>query len=423
MSSIVIITIDNRNGNHSPQNQSPPPPYTRIQLDRFPISLPVLFKNDTPAAQQTQLNNIAHLQTEQSANFMEVYPDYTHGSHTPATFKWYLYAMRFTPISLPIDSYMMIDYIENASTFIINGSSIVKDVRLDLLLTYYIGIHLDHACINQSLVTAAQNAPLVNQTSQMYGDQIHALLIPKDTVFGFTSNASGLDFAIIDTSSSNYPTLSTGNYEYLYWKNPYWYFTPAVQAQLTSYYQAQYNAMMLSGLYVESRLDRNYTINEGGTQFGAWFYEHGWFNITTADHPNGYYSFAGSTVNILDVNQTDRATYYKDKNTGTTFNSSMQGVYEDGVWPTQIPGYSQVGGNYMYRESGNDNQSGVFCLQPYFNTARTHPIYVKCSLIQHAGTTMWQDELEIEYYPTLAAASGSFNASALVYSRVWTYNY
>ncbi|HME54052.1 MAG TPA: hypothetical protein VKM55_17630 [Candidatus Lokiarchaeia archaeon] len=418
---IVIPQLNNHRENQQPPNQPSPPPYTRIQLDNFPISLSVLFRNDTPIVQQAQLNDIALLQTEQDANFMDVYPDYTHAAHTPATFKWGLDVYRFTPISLPIDSYMVIDYIENASTTIINNTSCVDNVRLDLILTYYISIHLDHACVNQSLVTAAQNAPATNQNSSLFGLQVHALLIPKNTIFGFTRTTSGLDFAIIDESISTYPSTNMGNYEYLYWKNPYWYFTPAVQAELSSYYQAQYKAMSRSGLYVEGRLDRNFTINEGGTLFGAWFYESGWFTINASDHPNEYYSFAGSTVNILDVNQTDRAIFYKDKHNGTAFNSSMQGVYSDGVWSAQIPGYTEVGGNYLYRESG-DNQTGIFCLQPFFTTTRTHPVYVKCSLIQHAGSTMWQDELKLEYYPTLNATLAGFNSSALVYSRVWTNN-
>jgi len=194
-----------------------------------------------------------------------------------------------------------------------------------------------------------------------------------------------------------------------------------VQAQIASYYQVQYNAMKQSGLYTEGRLDRNFTINENNTLFGTWFYYSGWFNLTASDHQYGYYAFNGAILDIINVNQTDPATFYKDKKSGTNFNASMQGVYSDSENVGTVAGYTSIGGSYMYPEQGTF-QAGIYCLNAFFDTSRSLPIYMKYELIQNASNNMFQDELKVQYSNTLASAQGAFNATALLYTRVWTNN-
>ncbi|HME56393.1 MAG TPA: hypothetical protein VKM55_29610 [Candidatus Lokiarchaeia archaeon] len=174
------------------QETVPPPPYTKIELDRFPISLPILFDDDNLTAQQAKVNGIVHGQTEQSADFFEVYPNYFHYGHEPATFKWYMYVYRFTPISLPVDSYLTLGIIRENKTVTINGSIIDVDIQAQLHLSYYITVCLDHACINQSLVLAFNNASVVDP----FGQQITAVHVPKDAIFGYTPNNEAIDFAI-----------------------------------------------------------------------------------------------------------------------------------------------------------------------------------------------------------------------------------
>jgi hypothetical protein len=198
--------------------------------------------------------------------------------------------------------------------------------------------------------------------------------------------------------------------------NPFFYFTPEVQSQIMTYYQGQYDAMKLSGLYVEGALNRSYDINEANSIFGTWFYHSGFFVLNSSHHQYGWYAFDGAVLDILNVNKTDSQTFYKDKNIGSNFNNSMIGVYYDAQY-IHVTGYGPIGGKYMYFIQGDFSQ-GIVSLSNFFTNTRPGPIFMKYQVIQ-SGTSMFNDVLRVEYFNSLGAAQGSFTLSNLTYTRLY----
>jgi hypothetical protein len=238
--------------------------------------------------------------------------------------------------------------------------------------------------------------------------------IPADTVFGFTSQ-SGVDFTMEDSSNSNFGPTGKSFYSAV---NPFLYFTPAVQNELRSYYQVQLDAMKQSGLYPESRLDRTYDINENQTFFGTWFYKEGWLQLGANNHPYGWYSFDGCIINIWNVEKTDHDTFFLDANTGLPFGSNMLGVYCDAIYNGSVPGYDVIGGKYMVRSSGTSLE-GIVRLDDFFGNERPGPIYMKYLLEERDPATMYDDLLQVDYFPSAAAAAGPFSAKKLTYIRIF----
>jgi hypothetical protein len=297
------------------------------------------------------------------------------------------------------------------STETINGTVMKVDLHVVFALTYYVSVILDHVCINQSLFDAWQ----ATSTSRMWGDYGKWVSIPGNATLGYTHNSSALDFYLTDKTVFNYD--ATADYaSILHAANPFFYFTPTVQAQVMTYYQSQYDAMKQSGRYVEGAMNRTYNINEANSIFGAWFYQNGFMVLNSSHHQYGWYAFDGAVLNILNVNKTDRPTFFKDKNTGLDFNASMIGVYYDSQY-VHVAGYSPIGGKYMYHKEGSYSQ-GIACLSNFFTDTRPGPIFMKYQLIL-GGSSMFSDTLRIEYFTSLVAAQGGFTASNLTYVRLY----
>ena len=82
------------------------PPYEKVLLDHFPVSLDFLFRIADPARHNQILNGIRNGRPESSMLFLVPYPNYHHNSHFPATLKWYLYTGGHMAISMPLPRYL-----------------------------------------------------------------------------------------------------------------------------------------------------------------------------------------------------------------------------------------------------------------------------------------------------------------------------
>jgi hypothetical protein len=385
------------------------PDYEKIQLSRFPISLDVLFRTSQAQDRTQILNGIRVGRPDGAYLFMVPYPFYNHYNHFPGTLKWYLNTGAHTAISLPVQSFLSVRDDAGKPSEVIDGVACLNELAASLYLSHYIRIDLGHVSITQSLVAQFHQAP-----ADVFGQELQAVAIPADTVFGFTSQA-GVDFIMEDSTNSNFGPTGKSFYTAV---NPFFYFTPAVQDQLRSYYQEQLDAMKQSGLYPESRLDRTFDINESQTFFGTWFYKEGWLQPGANNHPYGWYSFDGCIINIWNVEKTDRDTFFRDANTGLPFGSVMLGVYCDASYDGSIPDYDVIGGKYMVRSSGTSRE-GVVRLDNFFGNVRPGPIYMKYLLEERDPATMYDDLLQVEYFPSAAAAAGPFSANKLTYIRIF----
>jgi hypothetical protein len=394
-----------------------PAPYEKVLLNRFPVSLDELFRMDRPAEHDSIVDQIRLGREEAGQSFIDAYPDYFHYWHFPATFKCYVNVGRHSPISLPIDSYLQVDRISNASTKLINGCEVVVDVRLLLHVSYYIKIELEHVLVNSSIIERYNQVFLNN----VFGQLKKAVLIPADTVFAFSPTPWSFDFRIIDYAHYNFPTES-GFYLWQHSANPFFYFTESLQNEFLSYYDAQYNAMKESGLYPTARLNHTFSINEPHSLFGAWFYLNGPLVLNSTHHSGDrWYNFDSAFLDILNVNVSDRETFYKDFNTGLNFSTDMIGVYCDGDYE-DVAGYDLVGGRYMYLLDG-DFQAGIVNLTEFFNNIRTGQIYMKYQFLEMTASSMMDDLLYVEYFDDFGAAQGNFTANRFTYTRYYTHNH
>jgi hypothetical protein len=388
-----------------------PPPYVRQILNRFPVSLDRLFWMDNTTKRNMIVNSIKTGQTEDSAPFIVPYPNYFHAAHSPAAFKWYLYAFRPLAISFPIDSYFNLYQDRGNSTETINGTVIKVDLHVEFAVAYSISIILDHVCVNQSLFNAWQAAPL-SYVWGFFGKFVH---VPANATIGYTHNSTALDFYVSDTFVLNYGT-ATDYSGVLHEANPFFYFTQAVQDDIIAHYQTQYDAMKQSGLYVESGMNRTYDINEANSLFGTWFYHAGYFNLNSSHHTMGWYSFDGAILNILNVNKTSRDTFFKDKGLGSNFNSSMIGVFYDAHY-VAVQNYGRHGGVYAYLKQGDLTQ-GIICFNSFFDTGSSSQMYIRYSLIP-SGSSMYGDLLRVDYFNSLSSAQAGFTANNLTYIRLY----
>lgn len=394
-------------------NEEEKPLYEMVRLGRFPISLDFLFRTSDPASRTQMLNGIRGGRPEGSMLFLVPYPNYHHSSHFPATLKWYLYSGGHTAISLPLPSYLEVRDDGGKPLKVINGIPCFNDVTATLHLSYYIRVELGHCCISQSLVDQYHAAGSVD----VFGQQLQAVALAADTVIGFTHASYALDFIVKDDTHSNFdPQGALTSKQNC--ANPYFYFSDAVQGQLRGYYQAQLDAMKQSGLYPESRLDRTYDINEGQSFYGTWFYRQGYLQLDADDHPYGWYSFDGCILNILNLNRTDRDTFWKNSNTGLAMAADVLGVFCDAFYPGSIPDYDVIGGRYMVRCDG-DSREGIVRLDNFFANVRSSPLYMKYQFVEGSSTRIWDDQLNVDYFSSLAAARGAFSGRKLTYVRMY----
>jgi hypothetical protein len=406
---ITLKILTSSNNNH--QNPYTPPPYERVYLSYFPVSLDDLFKTNNPTQQLNQLNAILHGRPEASGLFMEPYPNYFHHGHSPGAMKWYLYVGKHSPIRFSVDTYLTLLDWNPLNYETINGSLIAINVGATFAFSYYQRVALGHVGINVTL----KNAYDTNSTN-IYDGYTKGLFIPKDTIIGFTDNSTALDFVMIDDTVFNFgPGITEG--PLVNPVNPYWYFTSSARSEIDSYFSIQYNKERESGLYPDANVNRtSYDINTNHSIFGSWFYKAGWFELNSSHHLTGWYSFDGSILNILNVNKTSRDTFYNDANTGLLFNSSMVGVFYDSKY-VPVENYTRLGGNYMYYEQG-DNNSGIIQLTQFFDVNRPSPKYLKYQFIEGNYSSMYDDSIMVQYFDSLSAAQSSFTNLNITYSRV-----
>jgi len=389
-------------------------PYQKIFLNRFPIDLDLLYWNDNLTVQQQRLNNIKTGSAEAISNFIVPYPNFFHPSHNPAAMKWYLYALRNLPVSLPVDSYLIIHpYGNNNITSSVNGTPVLYDIHIALDLSYYIYVDLDHISVLKNISDAFfASAPIdiFNLTTAQ------AVFIPSNTTFGYTENVSAMDFAIGDNYVPNFPADVNYSLQNINtWKDPLGYFTSSEQSDILSHWNIEHQAMTISGLYPEGFLNQTVNINEINSLFGIWYYQNGPLILDNSSHQLGWYSFDGSTLCILDVNRTDNTTFWKDQNTGMLFNSSMVGVFWDGLC-NPIVNYPHVGLCYMYYSEGTMN-NGIIQLTPFGLNQRGQPLFVKYQ-VGSTGSTWYNETLTLDYFNSLSAAQAGFTSNQSVYVRV-----
>ncbi len=381
------------------------PVYEETKLNRFPFSLDLLFLEDNPSAQASRLAGIASGQTHSGYPFIDPYPNYFHHDHYPATMKWYIYAQRYLPISLPVDCYLTVEGVFDNNNATINSSKILKNTGITLHLNYHQRIIFEHVGLNESLY----NQWFQSEASTfMYRNHAEKnVFIPANTTFGFTHDVYALDFIFDDIKHMNYNGEVSYGLETM--KNPLFAFSYEAQETILSHYALQYEQMVTSGKYIQSYLNRTYDINEANSLFGTWWYKDGPFTLNETHHEMGWYSFDGCIVNLLNINKTNNETF-------TSYSDGCIGVYADADYPASVNGYTRKGLRYMYYSEGDNKTQVIVQSEPF--PSGSSPVFIRIELQEHSTSSLWDDELYIEYFTTLVDAQSGFTVDKFVYERL-----
>ena len=103
---------------------------------------------------------------------------------------------------------------------------------------------------------------------------------------------------------------------------------------------------------------------------------------------------------------------------GLAIASDVLGVFCDAFYPGSVPNYEVIGGRYMVRCDG-DSREGIVRLDNFFANVRPSPLYLKYELVEGSGATIWDDQLHVDYFISLAAARGPFSSNKLTYVRMY----
>nr|MDO8118029.1 hypothetical protein [Candidatus Sigynarchaeota archaeon] len=406
---IYYLQLDQLPNDNNPPNIEPPA-YEKLYLDRFILDLNALFDLDNLSVYQTRMDAIGNASSSSMAQVIFPYPHYFHSGHYPGVYMWYLQANnRHIPISLPMDSWLVVTGGQNSTSAYntnINGSTIIIDVHVSLYLNYYIQVHLGHACINKTLLEQWEHA----SPSLLFNSSLNvtAIYLPANTTFGFT-NTYGVDFQIIDTGQQE----GAGMHKYS--PNPWFYFTQDARDQIWMRYQGQYERMKQSGQYIRSRLNHTGDLNVNGSIWGHWFYYQGGdFVLNESHHQPWWYAFEGSILTIMNLNQTDHESFWRT-NAGN-FTSDFVGVF--GEHPANnVASHEILGTRYMYYSEGNNNTSGIFKLEHWWDGETVDTKYMKYQFQENATYAVDDDWLTIQYFDTLLEAQGDFTLLNATYTR------
>jgi hypothetical protein len=387
-----------------------PPPYEQVLLPAFPVPLDQVFLNNSPSEQSMILGQIRNWHTGAAGYLIAPYPNSFYLDKYPMCAKWYVNCRDYLNVTIPVESYMILgeDWSEQA-TQIINGTERRMDLGVELYLSHYINLFLGHICVNESLVQDFNSATEID----VFGHNLKAVYIPPNTTIG-VSVWMTFDILVYDYYQPNFPNYP-GEDGFVYASNPFHYFTETAQNEILSHYQIQYDAMKESGGWIESSLNRTININEEGTLFGTWWY-HDWpYELNSSITDSEYkYTFDGSILNIMNVNRTDRDTFFKDVKTDENYTDNMIGVYGDcnGI---DVDNYTLVGCRYCYLLQGNTNQ-GIINLTEFHNNELTGKVYMKFEVIE-SSTSIYEDLLYVEYFNNLTEAQGPFTSNKITYIR------
>ncbi|HUY00127.1 MAG TPA: hypothetical protein VMV49_11270 [Candidatus Deferrimicrobium sp.] len=391
------------------------PPYEKIVMNRFPISLEKIFRMDNETRRWEMINHTRDY--IYSGDFFIIpYPNYYHFNHMPAVFKWYITMDERLPISLPMDTYMDFqNYWEESEEIVLNGSEMITQARVHFYLNYYITLEMNHITINKSLADQYATSKI-----KIYGNR-YGIYVPANITIGYTTNNT-IDIRILDSKHENFNTdfYGASGSVWIHAANPFWYFSENVQNTILVYSDDQYNAAKQSGLYPFATYNLTFDINEQGTFFGAWFYKEGNFVLNETHHTYDWYSFDGGILDIINVNKTNNETFYKDWNTGENFTGDMIGLFGDADY-FDVAGYHYIGPRYMYWIEG-DFQAGIINITATYDTnlsMRPGQIYLKYELDEQSAGTIYDDLLQVEYFDNYMLAQGSFTANKFLFIRLW----
>ncbi len=371
-------------------------------LEVFPVDLTELFSLEagTIDSIQTTIRNGGPL-AAQSSLLISPFMQHFGTAHSEGTGKWYIWAQSVMEVRAPGAIYIdaqnpSANYWEDRSTTTVNGETVYSNCRLDFWLDSEKSIRFDHMDFLASHVEA------------LLASAEGFLIIPAGERIGYTRGGQGLDFYMSDSNIDN--GISEGLEESSgmnYRVCPLSYYTAQMQASIEGYYNdVIYSAMQAGGKWPESAIDGPVNINITGEVWGTWYYKSGTIEGVDLERVT-WFHFDKAILTFLAQSRTNSETFFMEIDPDT--NTSIEAVCPNwaGLYTQYVTANDQA---YLVLEDGN-NVSGIFSRRAF----ETGDIlnYIRFEVDLKTGN-LFNDELNVKYFDTLAEAQADAMASGYV---------
>jgi hypothetical protein len=359
-------------------------------ISTFPVNMSLLFWEDDPTFRNSCLDNI-----EAGGGdgwMMTPWGTYFMSGHAEGAPKWYLYARRnlevFTPCSGSLDSMSIGD----DSVIKINGNSFIKDVGIVIDLGSDYRIELGHLVINKSIFEEIQSKDSYD--------------FREGEVIGYTSNLSALDFYL----SYNHRSVC-----------PYSYLNTDLKSKLDAYYDLQYERAKIAGIWPESEICRNMSIEIENTIWGPWMYKTGPFD-DLIENSEGWLPYQGQVVSFLNINFTNDETFYKNPlDHSENLSESVVGLVRDNPNADNVTEYKEMG-KCMVELVQGDFKEGILLIRTMDHITEYGPenttFYAKI-LVDPQKSSYKDDLLQVQYFSNLSDAQSAFTNASIIYERFY----
>lgn len=364
-----------------------------IELTTFPIDLDLLFYQDNLTMFNFILNNVG--------NYSTIWPvtpwnGHFHSGHVEGADRWYLYSYRRLPIRAPHEGvYNKEKPIGDGSIFSYNSQDLVSNLGLTIDLGNDFNILFGHIDLLESIYDEIQSTGTYS--------------FEENELIGYNHNWTGF-FSVDFHLMYKYHDLC-----------PLQYLSSELQSDLLYYYNLIYERAIVSGLYPESKICNNHTIEIENTVWGVWEYETGPYD-EEFNNPEIEAAFGGWT--FLNRNLSNSETFYRDIKTKNWTTGDYQNLTDDiiGVFadsfPQEILDYKKLDYCLIKLAEGN-YEVGIFeLINNYENEwgPSNTSVFAKFSLANHdAGPE--DDILTLEFFADLVSAQAGFTNDNLTLTR------
>lgn len=361
-------------------------------INTFPVNMSLLFWEDDLSSRNNSLDVIEN--GEGDGWMMTPWGTFFMSGHAEGAPKWYLYTRRHLEVLTPHSGVLKSMSIENDSVVQINGNSFVKDVGIVIDLASNYRIELGHLIINKSIFEEIQSTDSYD--------------FNEGEVIGYTSDLIALDFIL----SYNFRSICL-----------YSYLNTELQLKLDNFYDIQYERAKIAGVWPESEICRNMSIEIENTIWGPWMYKTGPFDDLIENAPEGtWLPYQGQVCTFLNINLTNDETFHKNPlNHSENLSESVVGLVRDNPNAENVTEYKEMGKCLVELVQG-DFSDGILLIRTMDYETEYGPknttFYAKMSVDpQKSGYK--DDLLQIQYFSDLSDAQSGFTNANITYERFY----
>ena len=368
----------------------PFPTDVSIELTTFPIDLDLLFYQDNLTILNYILNDVGNHST-----IWPVTPwnGHFHSSHAEGADKWYLYSFRRLPARAIHNGVSKELTIQNGSIINYDSQELVSDTGLTIDIGNDFSVLYGHIDLLKPIYDEIQSSGTYS--------------FIENEIIGYTHNWTSF-FTIDFHLMYKYHNIC-----------PLEFLSTELRNDLLNYYNLIYERAKISGLYPESKICNNHTIEIENTVWGVWEYNSGFWDEEYYN-PDVYPLFGVWT--IFNRNFSNSETFYRDeKNPSLNLTDDVIGAFTESI-PDEFNGYKKLD-QCLIKFVEGDYEVGILeFINHWINDwgPKNTSVFAKFSLAKN-GVDPSDDILTLEFFTDLVSAQTGFTNDNLTLARYYHY--